>query len=389
MSQLEEYRDQIDAVDRELVALFRRRMDITAKVGQYKLERQMPVLDAARERRVVEARTAMVEEAALKADVAELYASIMAISRRQQRRLVHEGTEDPGYAAWLSDLSRARTPVANPRVVYQGEPGCYSEEAAVGFFGPQVNSRGLAWFTDVFAALDAGEADYAVLPVENSSTGSIRQVYDLLAQYRYYIVGEWQVKVEHCLMALPGVTLDDIRTVYSHEQGLMQSERFLDDHRDWKRVPTLDTAGSAKEVAASGDRTAAAICSRRAAEIYGLNILAEKVNYNNSNTTRFVVVSTVPEHRSERNKISALFTLPHQSGSLHEILTIFAVQNLNLLKIESRPIPGRNWEYLFFLEFTGDLDAPGMDGVLHELSQLAAGMRILGNFKGYEPEEQP
>ena len=170
MSQLEEYRDQIDAVDRELVELFRRRMDITAKVGQYKLERQMPVLDAARERRVVEARTAMVEDAALKADVAELYASIMAISRRQQRRLVHEGTEDPGYAAWVSDLSRARTPVANPRVVYQGEPGCYSEEAAVGFFGPQVNSRGLAWFTDVFAALDAGEADYAVLPVENSST---------------------------------------------------------------------------------------------------------------------------------------------------------------------------------------------------------------------------
>ena len=252
-----------------------------------------------------------------------------------------------------------------------------------------MNSRGLAWFTDVFAALDAGEADYAVLPVENSSTGSIRQVYDLLAQYRYYIVGEWQVKVEHCLMALPGVTMDDIRTVYSHEQGLMQSERFLDAHRDWHRVPTLDTAGSAKEVAASGDRTAAAICSRRAAQLYGLNILAEKVNYNNANTTRFVVVSPVPEHRTERNKISALFTLPHQSGSLHEILTIFAVQNLNLLKIESRPIPGRNWEYLFFLEFTGDLEAPGMDGVLHELSQLAAGMRILGNFKAYEPEEQP
>lgn len=115
-----------------------------------------------------------------------------------------------------------REPVAAPRVVYQGEPGCYSEEAAVGFFGPEVSSRGLAWFPDVFAALERGEADYAVLPVENSSTGSIRQVYDLLAQYNYYVVGECQVKVEHCLMALPGVALEDIRTVYSHEQGLMQ-----------------------------------------------------------------------------------------------------------------------------------------------------------------------
>lgn len=127
--------------------------------------------------------------------------------------------------------------MAAPRVVYQGEPGCYSEEAAVGFFGPEVSSRGLAWFPDVFAALERGEADYAVLPVENSSTGSIRQVYDLLAQYNYYVVGECQVKVEHCLMALPGVALEDIRTVYSHEQGLMQCERYLDAHRGWRRCP--------------------------------------------------------------------------------------------------------------------------------------------------------
>ena len=275
--------------------------------------------------------------------------------------------------------------MAAPRVVYQGEPGCYSEEAAVGFFGPEVSSRGLAWFPDVFAALERGEADYAVLPVENSSTGAIRQVYDLLAQYNYYEVGECQVKVEHCLMALPGVALEDIQTVYSHEQGLMQCERYLDAHRGWRRVPTLDTAGSAKQVAESGDRTAAAICSRRAAQIYGLHILAEGVNYNAMNHTRFVVVSPVLELRPGRNKISTVFRLPHQSGSLHEILTVFAVQGLNLLKIESRPIPGRGWEYLFFLDFTGDLAAPEMDGVLHELGQLAAEFRILGNFRGYEP----
>ena len=384
MSQLEDYRAQIDAVDAELVALFRRRMEITGKVGEYKLKNHFPVLDAARERELLAKKAAMVDDALLKADVATLYETILGVSRRQQRRLVHEGGEDPGYAAYLEALSHARAPVENPRVVYQGEPGCYSEEAAAGFFGPGVNAHGAAWFGDVFLALQQGGADYAVLPIENSSTGSIRQVYDLLAQYAYSIVGEWQVKVEHCLAALPGVALADVRTVYSHEQGLQQCEPFLDGHKDWTRVPTLDTAGSAKLLADRGDRSAAAICSKRAAKLYGLNILQEKVNHNAENTTRFVVVSPVMEVREGRDKISALFTLPHQSGSLHEILTLFAVQGLNLVKLESRPIPGRNWEYLFFLEVGGDLSAPGMDGVLHELSQLASGMRILGNFKAYE-----
>lgn len=384
MTELEQYRQEIDRIDRALVELFLERMEVTGKVGAYKQREGLPVLDANREKTVIAAKTAMTDDPARKADLAHLYEAIMAISRRQQRHLVKEGLEDPGYAAWVSDMARAREPVENPRVVYQGEPGCYSEEAAVGFFGPDVDSRGCPWFSDVFQALENGEADYAVLPIENSSTGSIRQVYDLLAQYRYSVVGEYDVKVEHCLMVLPGVAMEDIRTVYSHEQGLMQSERFLDAHRDWARVPTLDTAGSAKQVAETGDRTAAAICSRRAAELYGLHILVEGTNYNSANHTRFVVVSPVPELRPGRNKISALFHLPHQSGSLQEILTIFAVQGLNLLKLESRPIPGRSWEYLFFLEFSGDLTAPGMDGVIHELSQLASEMRILGNFPAYE-----
>ena len=385
MTELEQYRQEIDRIDGELVKLFLERMAVTGTVGEYKQRAGIPVLDAGREQQVIAAKTALTDDPARKADIAALYESIMAISRRQQRHLVREGAEDPGYAAYLADRARARELVAHPRVVYQGEPGCYSEEAAAGFFGDDVDSRGLPWFNDVFAALERGEADYAVVPVENSSTGSIRQVYDLMAQYRYSIVGEWQVKVEHCLMALPGVELSDIRTVYSHEQGLMQSEKYLDAHRDWKRVPTLDTAGSAKLVAETGDRTAAAICSRRAAKLYGLHILAEGVNYNSMNHTRFAVVSPVPELRPGRDKISAMFRLPHQSGSLHEILTIFAVQGFNLLKIESRPIPGRGWEYLFFLDFTGDLAADGMDGVLHELSQLAAEFRILGNYRGYEP----
>lgn len=386
MTELEQYRQEIDRIDGELVKLFLERMAVTGKVGEYKQREGIPVLDANREKQVIAAKTVLTDDPARKAALASLYESIMAISRRQQRHLVKEGTEDPGYAAYLADVAKARQPVANPRVAYQGEPGCYSEEATAGFFGGDVNSVGKPWFNDVFAALESGEVDYAVLPVENSSTGSIRQVYDLMAQYRYYIVGEWQVPVEHCLAALPGVELSQIQTVYSHEQGLMQSEKYLDAHRDWKRVPTLDTAGSAKLVAEKGDTTAAAICSKRAAQLYGLHILAQRVNHNTMNHTRFAVVSPVPELRPDCDKISAVFRLPHQSGSLHEILTIFAVQGLNLLKIESRPIPGRGFEYLFFLDFTGDLTAPGMDGVLHELSQLATEVRILGNYKAWEEQ---
>ena len=384
MTELEQYRQEIDRIDRELVSLFLKRMEITGQVGAYKQREGIPVLDAQREKQVIAAKAALTENPARKADLAALYETIMAISRRQQRHLVKEGAEDTGYAAYLDDMARVRQPVECPRVAYQGEPGCYSEEATAGFFGGDVDSMGLPWFNDVFAALEQGKADYAVLPVENSSTGSIRQVYDLLAQYRYYIVGEWQVPVEHCLMALPGVELDQIKTVYSHEQGLMQCEKYLDGHRDWKRVPTLDTAGSAKLVAQTGDRTAAAICSRRAAQLYGLHILAQGVNYNTMNHTRFAVVSPAPELRPGRNKISAMFRLPHQSGSLHQILTIFAVHGLNLLKLESRPIPGRGWEYLFFLDCTGDLSVPGMDGVLHELSQLATEVRMLGNYQMWE-----
>ena len=386
MSQLEEYRAKIDAIDAQLSRLFLERMEVTGRVGKYKKAQGIPVLDAQREKQVIAAKTALTDDPAGKADLAALYESIMAISRRQQRKLVREGSEDTGYARWLKALEGRRSPVERPRVVYQGEPGCYSEEAAAGFFGERVNSRGLPWFDDVFAALSRGEADYAMLPIENSSTGSIRQVYDLLAQYDFSLVGEWQVKVEHCLAALPGVKLEDIKTVYSHEQGLMQCDKFLDGHRDWARVPVLDTAGSAKQVSETGDRAVAAICSRRAAKLYGLEELAFPINHNAANVTRFVAVSPRLELREGRDKISAVFSLPHQSGSLHEILTIFAVQGLNRQKLESRPILGRGWEYLFFLDFTGDLTAPGMDGVLHELSQLSADFRILGNFRAYEGE---
>ncbi len=377
MKDIKYLRGQIDTIDHQMVSLFQQRMEVSREVAEYKIAHDIPVLDPDREREVLEDKAAMVADPQLKTDVAKLYEVIMSLSRGYQRRVMQDQEPTPpGYPQAVELAS----PVEEPRVVYQGMPGAYSEEAAVNFFGPDVRSQGLNRFEDCFEALACGETDYAVLPIENSTTGAIRQVYDLLTQYQFYMVGETTVKVEHCLMALPGVKMEEITHVYSHEQGLFQSDRFLDRHPEWVRVPQLDTAGSAKYVSETGDRTKAAICGHRAADIYGLNILVRGVNHNNQNYTRFAVVRTRPELRPGSDKITAVFRLPHQSGSLHEILTIFAVNGLNLVKLESRPVQDRRWEYMFFVEFTGNLTAPGMDAVLRELSQSTNQFRVLGNY---------
>ncbi len=381
MSELDLLRGAIDEVDRQIVYLFERRMEITQKVGEFKKRNGMPVLDSGRERDVLKKKVEWLHNPKLKTDVTALYETIMAISRNQQRKLVHEGTSVPSYARYISALNQWRAPVEDPRVAYQGEPGAYSEMAAIDFFGPDVRAKGMYQFEDPFIALKNGEADYAVLPIENSSTGAIRQVYDLLAQYECYLVGETTVRVRHCLMALPGAALEDIRTVYSHEQGLFQCEQYLNQHPQWRQVAQADTAGSAKRVMEQGDLTKAAICSDRAAELYGLNILARDINSSDCNTTRFVVISPKMELRDGRDKICISFTTPHQSGSLHEVLTIFAVHGLNLVRLESRPIPDHSWEYMFFVEFTGNLTEAGMEGVMHELTQSTADLRVFGNFK--------
>ena len=373
-------RQEIDAIDRELVELFRRRMDVTKRVGEYKQAHGIPVLDQERERQVLQNKGELSGEE-LRPAVITLYQTIMALSRRQQRDLMGKGADNPGLRRWQDAQASAQLPIEHPRVVYQGVPGAYSEQAAINFFGEGVWSEGLEQFEDCFTAIREGAADYAVLPIENSSTGAIRQIYDLLTLYECYMVGETTVQVEHCLMALPGASLDAITHVYSHEQGLFQCERYLNTHPDWKQVPQADTAGSARMVADSGDRTKAAICSARAAELYGLNILARAINHNSHNTTRFVVVSPRMELRPGADKISTLFVLPHEAGSLHEILTVFAIHGLNLVKLESRPMPERSWEYMFFLEFTGKPGDPVAADALHELAQTTGDFRVLGWFR--------
>lgn len=384
MDGLKELRDQIDVIDAQIVSLFEQRMTVTRKVGEYKLAHGIPVLDAGREQAVLDQKTALLHDKALASDVTALFECIMSRSRQQQRTLVKEGAEDPSLAGYYEALAHSRAPLDQPRVLYQGEPGAYAEEAAARFFGEETERRRVDTWEDIFLTLRAGEADYGVIPIENNSTGSINATYDLLAKYRAFIVGEQIVRVDHCLMAPKGAELDRLREVRSHEQGLIQCEEYLKAHPEWKQVPMLNTAAAAKYVAEQEDVGLAAIGSPRAARLYGLDILAEKINFNAENFTRFVVVSPVLERRQDGDKISATFTLPHESGSLHRIMTVFAVHGVNMLKLESRPIVGKSWEYRFFVDLEGSLSDQRMDGVVHEMAQLATEFRILGNYRKSE-----
>lgn len=197
------------------------------------------------------------------------------------------------------------------------------------------------------------------------------------------MVGETTVNVRHHLLALPGTKFEDIQTIYSHEQGLFQCEEYLSAHPQWHQVPQTDTAGSAKMVAKSDDKTKAAIGSSRAAELYGLQILAKDINTNANNTTRFVIVSPKMELRSHCDKICMSITTARHSGSLHKVLTIFALYGLNLVRLESRPIPDKNWEYMFFIEFTGNLLAPAMDTIIMQIAKNVNDMKIFGNFPSH------
>ena len=287
-------------------------------------------------------------------------------------------SQEQSYMRYLEKARQLRDVVATPRVAFAGERGAYAEVAAKQFFDDTAAIIPHASFEDVFKSITGGGADYGVLPIENSSTGAIAAVYDLFARYRAVIVGETAVAVRHCLLALPGASLSTIRHVYSHEQGFYQSQEFLSAHPDWQCVPYHNTAVAAHMVADSGNLSFAAIAGKQAAELYGLEILAENINSSNVNTTRFVIISPVPEIRPGANKISIAFTLPHTRGALYHLLGIFAEQGLNLCKIESRPLPGVPWEYRFYLDFLTDpADAQNEKKAAEKLEDDSATMDLI------------
>ncbi len=369
-----ELRRQIDEIDAQIVELYEKRMDVCAQVAEYKIETGKKVFDKAREDEKIRKIKGMAHSDFNSQGLAELFEQIMSMSRKLQYRLLAE-RGSMGNLPFIGVESLNR----KARVVFQGAEGAYSQAAMVRYFGEQVNSFHVDTFRDAMFAIEEGSADFAVLPIENSTAGIVSEIYDLLAEFENYIVGEQIIKIEHCLMGIAGATLGDIRMVFSHPQSLMQSARFLSGH-DWQQISMQNNAFAAKKVAGDGDISQAAIASEYAAGLYGLSVLEKGVNDSSTNSTRFIIVTNQKIFLRNAKKVSICFEIPHESGSLYHMLSHFIYNHLNMNRIESRPIEGRNWEYRFFIDFDGNLADSAVKNALRGLREEARNLRILGNY---------
>lgn len=373
---LTELRERIDEIDRQIVGLYEKRMDVSRQVAEYKIETGKKVFDKEREEAKLQAVQAMAQDEFNRHGIAELFEQIMSMSRKLQYKMLNE----KGADGRLPFIGVDRLETEKARVVCPGAEGAYTQMAMERYFGKGVNSFHVDTFRDAMIAIDEGSADFAVLPIENSTAGIVNEIYDMLVEFENYIVGEQILRIEHCLMALPGTKREEIKTLYSHPQSLMQSAKFLQGHASWKQISMNNNAFAAKKVAEDGDRTQAAIASAHAAETYGLEILEKGVNQSDVNFTRFIVVTNQRIFRKDAKKVSICFEVPHKSGSLYHMLSHFIYNNLNMNKIESRPLEDRNWEYRFFIDFDGNLADSAVKNALRGLRDEAREMRILGNY---------
>ena len=347
-ARLGKLREEIDEIDGQLLPLFLRRMDCSQRVAQLKGEAGMPVFSPQREQAILDK---VREQGGEDGDAAAaLYRSIMAISRAKQHKILQNG----GALRELERTAARTLHTEGARVVCQGVVGAFSHKAARSFFG-EISPSFEPTFQQVFEDVATGSADFGVLPVENSAAGSVTAVYDLILRYRFYIVGAVDVKVEHCLAAGKGTGTPTAAA--SHPQALSQCSGYLKSH-GLKALEWSNTAAAAQYVAQKCPPGVAAICSKEAAREYGLQILQENIQNEAENTTRFIVISKDAILPGDAGKISLCFSLPHETGSLSSVLERFAMEGLNLTKIESRPLPGKNFEYDFYLDFTGNIHHP-------------------------------
>lgn len=372
---LQQLRQRIDEIDAQIVDLYENRMDICSQVAEYKIETGKKVFDRCREQEKLAKVKAMTHNEFNSHGVEELFEQIMSMSRKLQYQMLAEH----GSLGKLPFIGVDELETRKARVVFQGADGAYSQAAMMQYFGDQINSFHVDSFRDAMSAIDEGSADFAVLPIENSTAGIVSEIYDLLVEFENYIVGEQIIKIEHCLLGIPGSSVENIKTVYSHPQSLMQSAKYLENH-DWKQISMQNNAFAARKVAEDRDKTQAAIASEHAGKIYGLEVLQKGVNQSGTNSTRFIIVTNQKIFKKDAKKVSICFEVPHESGSLYHMLSHFIYNNLNMTKIESRPIEDRNWEYRFFIDFEGNLADSAVKNALRGLRDEARNMKILGNY---------
>ena len=376
MADLLELRDRIDEIDHEIARLYEARMGVCREVGEYKIANGSKVFDRQREKEKISAVKTMVHGEFNEKGIGELFEQLMAMSRKLQYQLLTE----KGALGKLPFIDVEELDWKNSRIVFQGTEGSYSQEAMFRYFGKEINSFHVQKFRDAMEAIEEGSADFAVLPIENSTAGAVDEVFDLLVEFENYIVDELVLPVRHALAGLPDAVLSDIERVYSHPQALMQSARYLDEHRDWQQISVANTAVAARKVLEDDDVKKAAICSEHAAEVYGLKLLDREINDNPANSTRFIIVTNQKIFRKNASKISICFEVSHESGSLYHMLSHFIYNDLNMTKIESRPIEGRPWEYRFFVDFDGNMADPAVKNAIRGLREESRNLKILGNY---------
>ncbi len=374
---LNDYRAQMDEIDRELVALFARRMDTAASIAAYKKEHGLPVLDGGRERQKLAALSALAPEA-LQDYTATLYSLLFELSRSYQNKLIGTSSELPGQI----EAAVAATPQLFPpraMVACQGVEGAYSQLACEKLFRtPSVFY--FSTFDAVFSSIEQGLCRYGVIPLENSTAGSVNQVYDLMMKHHFWVVRSVRLKVDHNLLAPRGVKLSDEKEIFSHEQAISQCADFLAKLPGVKVTACENTAAAAKKVAESGRTDWAALASRACAELYGLDCLAEAVQDQGNNYTRFICISKNLEIYPGADRTSLMMVLAHKPGSLYKVLSRFNARGINLNKLESRPIPERNFEFMFYFDLDTPVYSPQFIQLMGELDSLCESFSYLGSY---------
>ena len=374
---IRELREQIDRIDSEIVRLYGERMETTRRIGQYKKAHNLPVSDTEREREVLN-RAGEAAGAENENGVRALFALLMSQSRTNQMLDGRETSE----LGKLIGKSLEETPPLFPEkaaVACQGVEGAYSQIACEKIF----RSPSIIYcrtFENVFSAIESGLCRYGILPIENSLAGSVNSVYDQLISRKCYIVRSARVKIDHALLAPEGVQMEDIREVWSHEQAISQCSAFLAEQKQWRVNIAGNTAAAAQMVAQSGRKDAAAISSARCADQYGLKILKSDIQNNSNNHTRFICISRKPEIYPGADHTSLMLALPNRPGALYRLLGRFYAQGINLTKLESRPIPGRDFEFMFCFDIDASVYSPSFARLVEELDVSLEKFNYLGSY---------
>ena len=375
--ELNNYREHLDTIDKELLRLFIERMAIAGEIAQWKQQNSMPVLDLRREKEKLRAMEEMSPED-LKEYSVSLFSLMMELSRSYQNRIIH-----PASAETLAiEQALKETPQLFPEtaiVACQGVEGAYSGIACEKLF-KRPSIFYFSSFDAVFSAIEKGLCRYGVIPVENSTAGTVNAVYDLMRKHDFRIVRSVRVKIDHNLLVKPGTKLEDIREIYSHAQAIAQCSAFLQSMPNVKVIPCENTAVAAKKVAESLDKGIAALSSRSCSKLYGLEILKADVQDSGNNHTRFICISKNLEIYPGADRTSLMMVLPHEPGSLYRLLSRFNALGINLTKLESRPMPERSFEFMFYFDLDTSVYSPRFIQLMGELPDISEEHEYLGSY---------